>query len=128
MTAPTIGDHVTLVEVLELTRPYDEVAPLIAAAVRRLEIEGVKALLSMQFYRNDAATELGAVITFASSSQMIEHMNMISAWEEFRCFSTMVKLVDMRVHGTLDPEAEAWIRKFNGPMKKLESHVAGFVR
>ncbi len=128
MTDNTISDHVTLVEILELTRPYDEVVPFLSAAIRRLETEGVKALLSSQFYRNEAGTELGAVIRFANSSQMMEHVNMVSGWEEFHRFSSMIKLIDMRVHGKLDPEAEAWIRKFNGPIKKLEHLVVGFVR
>lgn len=128
MTDSTDSDYVTLVEILELTRPFEEVAPLLSIAIRRLETEGVKALLSSQFYRNEAGTELGAVIRFANSTQMMEHVNMVSGWEEFRRFATMIKLVDMRVHGKLDPEAEAWIRKFDGPIKKLETLVVGFVR
>ena len=90
--------------------------------------EGVRALRSMQFYTNEAKTELGAIITFASAAELLTHVKMISDWEEFRRFASMIKLVDMRVHGRLTPEVEAWIRQFNGPLKKLEHPVVGFVR
>lgn len=120
--------HLTLVETLELTRPYDEAAPLIQAVVRRLEREGVQALIAMQFHTNETKTELGVVLTFSDAEQMLTHINMLSGWEEFRRFAKAVRLVEMRVHGKLNPEAEAWIRRFNKPMKKLELHVAGFVR
>ena len=52
MLAHPVGDSVTPVEILGLTRPYGELAPRLAAAVHRLENEGIQALLSMQFYRN----------------------------------------------------------------------------
>ena len=123
-----VSDYVTLVEILELTRPYAEVEPIIQSTVRRLEAEGVRALRSMQFYTNEAKTELGAIITFASAAELLTHVKMISDWEEFRRFASMIKLVDMRVHGRLTPEVEAWIRQFNGPLKKLEHPVVGFVR
>ena len=37
---------------------------------------------------------------------MIEHMRMISKWEEFRRFFACVKPLDVRVYGKLSEEAE----------------------
>jgi hypothetical protein len=40
-----------------------------------------------------------------------------------------VKPLDVRVYGTLDAEAEAWIGQFGDIVsRKLEHHTAGFVR
>lgn len=125
---PALDKYVTLVELLELTVPLAEIAPLLQATLRRLEVEGVPGLVSMQFHANEAQTELGAVITFSDGDQMPAHTEMISGWDEFKRFSKMIKLKEMRVHGTLSPAAEAWIRQFSGPISKFEQPVAAFVR
>jgi hypothetical protein len=122
------NEYVTLVEVLELTRPFEEFSAAVQAAARRLEVEGVKALVTFQFYANPDSTEVGAFITFADRSQLIEHMNMVAGWEEFQQFIRTVKPVDVRVYGQLSEEAEAWIRQFIGISKTFEQHVAGFMR
>ena len=75
---PSARDHVTLVEVLELTRPFEEFADAIAAALRRLEAEGVRELVTVQFYADPGSTQVGAILTFSDRDRMIEHMNMIS--------------------------------------------------
>lgn len=41
---------ITIVEVLELIRPYDEFVAVIEAAVRRLEVEGIAELVRGLFY------------------------------------------------------------------------------
>jgi hypothetical protein len=44
-------------------------------------------------------------------------------------FFGTVKPLDVRVYGTLDAEAEAWIRQFGDIVsRKFEHHAAGFVR
>ncbi len=43
------SESVTLVEVLKIMRPFEEFEAVIQAAVRRLEAEGVKSLVGMQF-------------------------------------------------------------------------------
>ena len=58
------GDYVTLVEVLELTRPFEEFADAIKAALRRLEAEGVRELVTVQFYADPGSTQVGAILTF----------------------------------------------------------------
>ncbi len=40
------SEHVTLVEILELTRPFEEFAAAVRAAARRLEAEGIKELVT----------------------------------------------------------------------------------
>ena len=119
---------VTLVEVLELTAPFEEFERAISAAVRRLETDGVRELVTIQFYAGAESTEIGVVITFSDRDRMIDHMNMVSQWEEFAAFVRTVRLVDMRVYGVLSAEAEAWISAFGKPSKRFERHVAGFVR
>jgi hypothetical protein len=122
------NEYVTLVEVMELTRPFEEFSAAVQAAARRLEVEGVKALVTFQFYTNPGSTEVGALITFADRSQMSKHMNMITEWKEFKQFFSTVKPIDIRVYGKLSEEAEAWVRQFIGISKTFEQHVAGFVR
>ena len=122
------SEHVTLVEVLELTRPYEEFASAVRAAARRLEAEGIKELVTLQFYTDPGSTEVGAILTFADRSQLMRHIEMISGWEEFERFFATVKPLDVRVYGKLSAEAEAWVGQFGVVTKTFEDHVAGFVR
>ena len=41
------SEHVTLVEVLELTRPFEEFAAAVEAAALRLEAEGIEELVTI---------------------------------------------------------------------------------
>ena len=126
---PPAKDYVTLVEVLELTRPFEEFADAIAAALRRLEAEGVQELVTVQFYADPGSTQAGAILTFSDRDRMIEHMDMVSEWEEFERFFATVKPIDVRVYGRLSREAETWIRQFGDVLgRTFEAHVAGFVR
>jgi hypothetical protein len=122
------SEYVTLVEVLERTRSFEDFSMIAEAAVRRLESEGVRALVSVQFYANPDSTEVGAILTFADRAAMMQHINMITAWEEFEQFFSSVKPLDVRVYGRLSVEAEAWVRQFNVVSKTFENHVTGFVR
>jgi hypothetical protein len=128
ITQPGASEYVTLVEVLELTVPYEEFARAVRAAARRLEAEGVRELVTVHFYGNLRSTEVGAILTFSDRERMIEHIEMISKWEEFERFFACVRPLDVRVYGKLSEEAEAWIGQFDVLSKKLEHHVAGFVR
>ncbi len=126
---PSAKDYVTLVEVLELIRPFEEFADAIAAALRRLEAEGIQELVTVQFYADPGSTQAGAILTFSDRDRMIEHMDMISQWEEFELFFATVKPIDVRVYGRPSKEAEMWIRQFGDVLGRIfEDHVAGFVR
>jgi len=127
MKAPAT-QYVTLVEVMELTRPFGEFARAIEAASRRLETEGVQELVTLHFYGSPESTEVGAILTFSNRERMIDHIEMVSGWEEFERFFATVKPLDVRVYGKLSEEAEEWIGQFDVLSKKFEDHVAGFVR
>jgi hypothetical protein len=122
------SEHVTLVEVLELIRPFEEFAAAVRAAARRLEAEGIKELVSLHFYADPGSTEVGALLTLADRERIMEHINMITAWEEFERFFGTVKPIDVRVYGKLSAEAEAWVGQFGVVSKTFEEYVAGFVR
>ncbi|HEX5848809.1 MAG TPA: hypothetical protein VFY59_06400 [Rubrobacter sp.] len=123
------ADYVTLVEVLEVTAPFEEFQSTIDAVAARLEEEGVRELVSMNFYGESGSNEVGAILTFSDSKSMLRHMNMVSSWKEYEMFFGTVKPLDVRVYGTLDAEAEAWIRQFGDIVsRKFEHHAAGFVR
>ena len=128
MESSPASEHVTLVEILELTRPFEEFAHAVRAAARRLETEGVEALVTLQFYAPPAPTEVGAILTFADRDQIMEHIEMITGWEEFERFFATVKPIDVRVYGKLSAQGEAWVRQFGVVSKTSEEHVAGFVR
>jgi hypothetical protein len=122
------SEHVTLVEVLELTQPFEEFAAAIRATARRLEDEGIRELVTLQFYAEPGSAEVGSILTFTDRTRMMEHISMITQWEEFeRCFAT-VRPQDVRVYGKLSAEAEGWVRQFGVVSKTFEDHVAGFVR
>jgi hypothetical protein len=128
MKAPAT-EYVTLVEVMELTRPFEEFAKAIEAASRRLEAEGVEELVAVHFYGSPDSTEAGAILTFSDRERMIDHIEMVSKWEEFERFFATVKPLDVRVYGKLSEEAEEWIGQFGDILsRKFEDHVAGFVR
>ena len=123
------SEHVTLVEVLELTTTFEDFTAAIQAAARRLEAEGIQELVTLQFYATPGSTEVGALLTFADSRRIMEHIDMITEWEEFERFFSTVEPIDVRVYGKLSAEAEAWVRQFGDIVsKKFEYHVAGFVR
>ncbi len=122
------AQYVTLVEVMELTRPFEEFADAIEAASRRLETEGVEELVAVHFYGSPESTEAGAILTFSDRERMIDHIKMISGWEEFERFFATVRPLDVRVYGRLSEEAEEWIGRFDVLSRKFEDHVAGFVR
>jgi hypothetical protein len=128
MKAPA-KEYVTLVEVMELTVSYEEFADAIEAASRRLEAEGVEELVAVHFYGSPESTEAGAILTFSNRERMVDHIEMVSKWEEFERFFATVKPLDLRVYGRLSEEAEEWIGHFGAIMsRKFEDHVAGFVR
>ena len=122
-------EYVTLVEVLEVTASFEEFQSAIDAVADRLEAEGVKELVSLNFYAESGSNEVGAILTFSDSGSMLKHMSMVSSWEEYETFFGTVKPLDVRVYGTLNAEAEAWIRQFGDIVsRKFEHHTAGFVR
>ena len=127
-TKASAAQYVTLVEVMELTRPFEEFADAIEAASRRLETEGVEELVALHFYGSPESTEVGAILTFSNRERMIDHIEMISGWEEFERFFATVRPLDVRVYGRLSEEAEEWIGRFDVLSRKFEDHVAGFVR
>jgi hypothetical protein len=128
MESSPASEHVTLVEILELTRPFEEFAHAVRAAARRLETEGVEALVTLPFYATPASTEVGAILTFADRDQIMEHIEIFTGWEEFERFFATVKPLDVRVYGKLSVEAEVWVRQFGAVSKTFQEHVAGFVR
>ena len=122
-------EYVTLVEMLEVTVPFEEFQSAIDAVAARLEAEGVKELVSINFYGEARSNEVGAILTFSDSKSMLKHMDMVSSWKEYDMFFGTVKPLDVRVYGTLDAEAEAWIGQFGGIVsRKFEHQTAGFVR
>jgi len=122
------GERITLVEVLELTASFEVFSSTLRAALRRLELEGVSSLVSVQFCASSDSSEVGAVITFADATQVMDHIHMISGWPEFQALFGTVKPVDVRVYGRLGEEAQAWLRTRNVVSKVFENYVAGFVR
>ncbi len=128
-SAPTAAEYVTLVEILELTAPYEEFEAAASAAVRRLEVEGIRELVSIRFCGGPESTEIGAILTFSDRERMIRHMNMVSSWGEFKRFFGIVKPLDVRVYGRLSGDAETWIGQFGDIVsRKFEDHTGGFVR
>lgn len=120
--------HITLVEVLERTVPEDAFNTVVGALSRRLEREGVRDLLAVQFYDQPDSTRIGAVIIFANRAAFMRHVEMVSAWDEFRAFAASIRLVDIRVHGDLPPEAAIWVSQFGDIGLVFPRHVAGFAR
>lgn len=126
---PAASDYVTLAEVLELTRPFEEFAAAGQAMARRLEAEGVQELVQLQLWGRPGSNQAGVLLTFSDRSALTRHIQKISAWEEFKRFATTLRLVDVRVYGQLSAEAEAFVRQFNSnALMTFEQHVAGFVR
>ena len=123
-----VSEHLTLVEVLELTHPFEEFAAAVQAAARPLEVEGIKELLPLQFYADPASTEVGAILTFTDRDRMMKHIDMITGWGEFDRFFVTVKPLEVRVYGKLSVEAQEWVGQFGVVSKTFEDSVDGFVR
>jgi hypothetical protein len=97
----------------------------------------VRELVALHFYGRQESTEVGAILTFSDLERMIEHIEMISKWEEFERFFACVRPLDVRVYGKLSEEAEAWIASItwqvssaNRPAREcpfLPSAIRGFL-
>ena len=124
----SVQEHVTLAEVLERLVSPDAFASAVRALSRRLEQEGVRDLLTLQFYGDPNSARIGAVLTFAHAEAFRYHVALVSDWEEFRAFAATVRLVDMRVYGALPAGAAAWVGQFGEIGHSFPLHIAGFVR
>jgi hypothetical protein len=121
-------DSVTLVETLEVSGSFEEARQSIKACIARLQREGVRGLSSMHFYEAPETNELAAVIIFSNSSEILAHTRMISSWQEFKNFSSLVRVKDMKIHGLVSPEVRAWLDQFPGQRRLFDTHLAGFTR
>jgi hypothetical protein len=122
------SDYVTLAEVLQLTRPFAEFEAAARALAQRLEVEGVRGLKLLQLSANPGSTEVGVVLCFSNGGELLQHVEMLKSWDEFKQFAGTVKLETMRVYGKLPPAVQDWMRQFQGDIKRFETSVAGFVR
>ena len=120
--------RVTLVEVLERKKSYAEFVGIVQAAAHRLKDEGIAQLVGIQFYADPNSVQAGVLITFADAYHLMEHIEMITQWEEFHCLLDAAKPLDVRVYGKLSADAEAWLRQINVVSKTFTQHIAGFVR
>lgn len=123
-----VSRHVTLVEVFELIRPFEEFTAAVEAGVRRLEAEGIRSLVRIQFYGEPGSNEAGAILTFADPDRIMDHIQMMKGWEEFAALVRTIKPIEARVYGKLPPEAEAWLNNAMPVTKKFDHQIAGFVR
>jgi hypothetical protein len=89
---------------------------------------GVRELVTIQFYARAGSTEVGALLSFADHERVVEDLNLITRWDEFERFFSMVTPRDVRIYGRLSAEAEAWVRQFDVISKTFDQHVTGFVR
>jgi urocanate hydratase len=71
---------------------------------------------------------VGSILTFTDRNRMMEHVDMITRWEEFERFFATVRPIDVRVYGKLSAEAQEWVGQFGVVSKTFEEHVTGFVR
>lgn len=128
MLNSTSSKHVTLVEELELIGSFAEYKTVIESAVERLATEGIKELITLQFYTNPRHTKVGVIITFSDRDKVMEHIHMISGWADFKQMSALVKPIDIKVYGSLSVGVEAWLQQFNIVSQTFDERIAGFVR
>jgi hypothetical protein len=122
------GQDLILVEILDVTGDFAEVSATVPLLLRRIEREGVPGLRSMHFYTRPDSNELAAVIRFSDPRQIQAHTDLLSKWEEFQRFGAAIRLREMRVHGSISAEVQAWIAKFGGTVAKYEQLVGAFER
>jgi hypothetical protein len=125
---PGSSEHLTLAEVLERKVGPEAFAAAVEALRRRVEAEGERELLTLQFYADPHSTRIGAVLTFASSAAFLRHVALVGGWDEFRTFAACARLLDIRVYGELPAEAAAWVGQFGAIGQTFPQHITGFVR
>ena len=76
-------EYVTLVELLEVTAPLEQFQGAIDAVVDRLEAEGVKELVSINFYGESGSNEVGAILTFSRSEERRVGKECRSRWSPY---------------------------------------------
>ncbi|WP_310488671.1 hypothetical protein [Chamaesiphon sp. VAR_69_metabat_338] len=128
MLNSTSSEHVTLVEELELIGSFAEYKTVIESAVQRLATEGIKELITLQFYTNPRHTKVSVIITFSDRDKVMEHIKMISGWADFKQMFALVKPIDIKVYGKLSVGVEAWLQQFNVVSQTFDERIAGFVR
>jgi hypothetical protein len=109
------SEHVTLVEVLELIQPFEEFAAAVQAAARRLEVEGIKELITLQFYADPASTEVtvlllsSTLVTSSAASATAGTASSIPNSAEF--MSPACAFSDREGPGLLCPGPKCWTGK-----------------
>jgi tRNA-Thr(GGU) m(6)t(6)A37 methyltransferase TsaA len=122
------SQHVTLAEILERTVSEEAFTVAVDGLRRRVEAEGVRELLTLQFYADPHSARVGAVLTFAEPGAFLRHVALVGGWEEFRAFAACARLLDIRVYGELPAEAAGWIGQFGAIGHTFRQHITGFVR
>ncbi len=132
MANPTVAgptaQGVMLVERFALTVPVATFEAAIGRALARLERDGIPALRAVNFWVRPQDAEVSAVLEFSDAGRMLEHMQMVGSWPEFEAIVPMIRLLEMRVHGPLPPECEAWIRRFGDAIVRYDDRLGGFRR
>lgn len=121
-------ETLTIIETLELTVPFDEYTVAVRAFVNRAEAEGIRALAPMQVHNTPGTTQVGLMLHLSDQSKLLEHVQMIDGWDEFKRYAGMSKVRDLRVFGVLPPEIEAWLRKYSDALTIFTQPIVGFVR
>jgi hypothetical protein len=121
-------ESVTLVDILEVVGSFDEARQLIQTASRAWNAMASADWLRCTFYEDPEAKELAAVITFSDSSELLADTRMISSWQEFERFASLIRIEYMRIHGRVSAEVRSWLDRFQGPCRLFDAHLAGFTR
>lgn len=117
-----------MVEVLERTASFAAFEVVTQAALHRLECEGIAALVAVRFYADPHTSEVGALVSFNDYRRVMEHVTMITAWDEFRHLLDVVRLRDVRVYGPMGAEGLARLQASHVVSNTFTTPLAGFVR
>ena len=118
----------TLVETFELTAPVPEFREAAAAFFRRVEVDGLAGVRTVQFYVSPEAGEAYLIIALSSADVFDRHIDFINSLDELEPYARTVRLKQFKAFGELNPDTAADLRAADISFEWVSEHVTGFDR
>lgn len=126
--AVALASPLTLVETFELTAPVAEYREAATAFFRRVEVDGLAGVRTVQFYVSPEAGEAYLIITLSNADVFDRHIAFIESLDELEPYSRTVRLKQFKAFGDLNAEIAGSLQAADISFEWVTEHVTGFIR
>jgi len=105
--AVALANPLTLVETFEITAPVPEFREAAIAFFRRVEVDGLAGVRTVQYYVSPEAGEAYLIIVLSNADVFDSHIEFINSLDEVEPYSRTVRLKQFKAFGELSAETAA---------------------